>query len=128
MMDKLPGASAYDTFAYHVTLLRDFSSKDGEDPDKSTLSHSGRRRVSRSNSVRVRRNLSFGGRRPSTSSAGGRNRLLKDDQSSNGSMRSRGSERGFRKSSKPNSLNNGRVFGPSSKLADSKPLHASTRF
>ena len=119
MMDKLPGAKVYESFAYHVTLLRDFAKDDGKDPDMSTLSHSGRRRVSSRDRRSVRRQHSFTG-----GVGGGKNKLLWDDQSSNGSVRSARSLRGSvlggkknttgRRRERPNSLNNGRMFGPSS--------------
>ena len=41
-MDKLPGGSAYDGFAYHIYLLKDFDS----DPGGTTMSSSGGRRMS----------------------------------------------------------------------------------
>ena len=90
LMEKLPGATVYGSFAYHVSLLRDFANDaGGEDPDKSTLSVSGRRRVSGKPKRGVERQMSLGG-------GSGRRRLLKDDQSSNGSMRGGGSQRGSR--------------------------------
>lgn len=121
MMDKLPGAEIYGSFAYHVNLLWDFATDaGGEDPDKSTLSVSGRRRLS-GKPKRMTRQLSFNG-----GSTGGRRRLLKDDQSSNGSSRSnrslrgggsqRGSKRGTASRSKKaeekanDTVNSGRMF------------------
>lgn len=123
MMEKLPGASVYDGFAYHVSLLKDFSSKD--DVDASTLSHSGRRRVSSKSGRDMRRQNSFSGGRSFTA-GGGKTRLLKDDQSSNGSVRS---ARSFRSNRKPvsnkrslktdekssNSATQGKMFGPAPK-------------
>lgn len=71
MMDKLPGANVYESFAYHVSLLKDFSADADDDPMSSRLSYSGRRRV---------RQNSF------TGSIGGK--LTRDAQNSNGSVRS----------------------------------------
>lgn len=116
-MAKLPGANVYESFAYHVTLLRDFASKDGGGDPDSSLSHSGRRRVSGRAGRGVERQHSFTGGRSFTAGAGGGRRLLKDDQSSNGSQRSARSLRGSTRKNppKPTSLQNGKMFGPSPK-------------
>ena len=121
MMEKMAGADVYESFAYHVTLLRDFASKDsGGDPDMSSLSHSGRRRVA-GRGRGVERQLSFSGGRSYTAGANNNRRILKDDQSSNNSARSarslRASARAGRKSSsKPSSLQNGKAFAQSMKF------------
>lgn len=104
MMDKLPSATVYETFTYHVALLKDFSAEAaGDDIDSSRLSFSGRRPV--------RQNSFSGGR------------LMRDAQGSSNSvrsMRSVGNKRGknsvgrrSRKGdNKPSSVGDGNLFAP----------------
>jgi hypothetical protein len=101
-MTKLPNAETYERFAYHVVLLKDFSN----DPEASTMSMSGRRRLSGRGSFRQ------------NSYAGGR--LFRDAQSSNQSTKSLKSSR--RGTAKPSSARDGRLYGARPKLA---PLHRS---
>eukprot|EP00977_Amphora_coffeiformis_P008034 scaffold1803_cov92-Amphora_coffeaeformis.AAC.57 len=138
MMEKLPGAQVYGSFAYHVSLLRDFATDGrGEDPDKSTLSVSGRRRLSGRPKRSVQRQLSF------TGGGAGRRRLFHDDESSNGSFRSNrsgrggGSQRGSRQKTTNRSkkgdeqangsVGSGRMFGPRPKPVSEK-MRSSTVF